>query len=134
MMTRAEKKLDKADKKDRKNWKELDLATIKSSQLSKLYDKGDPIAEELIEEAAMALGASMGTVINLLSPEIIVVGGGVGGALGPKFRDKAWEIAQKYALPRATENVRCVSAELGDDAGVMGAAAFAKARTEGTSR
>ena len=84
----------------------------------------------MIEDAAAALGASMGSIINLLSPEVIVIGGGVAGALGDPFQALAWEIAQKYALPRATENVRCVKAMLGDDAGVMGAATFAKARTE----
>lgn len=134
MMKRVEKKIDDATKKDRKDWKDLDLTTIKSSQLAKLYQKQDPIALELIEDAAKALGAAIGSVVNLLSPEVIVIGGGVAGALGDRFQERAWQIAQTFALPRATENVRCVKAMLGDDAGVMGAATFAKARTEEDAR
>ena len=129
IMTRAQKELEDASKKTRKDWKDIDPATVKSSHLAGLYKKEDPIAVKLIDDAAKALGAAVGSVINLLSPEIIVVGGGVAGALGDAFIERIWEVAQKYALPRATENVRCVPAALGDDAGVLGSAAFAKAQT-----
>ena len=84
----------------------------------------------LVDEAAWAIGAAVGTVVNLLSPEIVVVGGGMTQALGATFPERIWEIAQRYALPRAAENVRCVMAALGDDAGIAGAAAYAKLRFE----
>jgi glucokinase len=82
----------------------------------------------LVDEAARTLAAGVGTVINLLSPEVVVVGGGMTQALGAAFVERIWEIAQRYALPRATENVRCVMAALGDDAGITGAAAYARER------
>ena len=40
--------------------------------------------------------------------------------------ERIWEIAQRYTLPGAAENVRCVAAALGDDSGIIGCAAYAK--------
>ena len=73
--------------------------------------------------------AAVGGVVNLLSPEVVVVGGGVAGALGEPFIERIWEIAQRYTLPGAAENVRCVPAALGDDSGIVGAAGFARAKS-----
>jgi glucokinase len=129
LMNRAREVIDDAPKTVRKNWKGLDPTTFKSSQIAEWVEKGDPVIGQLIDEAARAIAAGVGTVINLLSPEVIVVGGGLTKALGPSFPERIWELAQRYALPRATENVRCVMAALGDDAGITGAAAYARDRS-----
>ncbi|MBV9124714.1 MAG: ROK family protein [Planctomycetes bacterium] len=126
MMRRAADLLEEAPKSIRKEWKGHDPATMKSSQLAAHFAKGDPIILQLVDDAARALGAAVGSVINLLSPEVIVLGGGVTGALGEPFLERIWEVAQKYALPRTTEGVRFVAAALGDDSGIYGAAAFAR--------
>jgi glucokinase len=126
LMNRAKTVIDDFPKHVRKDWKGVDPTTFKSSEIAVLFEKGEPVISYLMDEAAKAIGASVGTVVNLLSPEVIVVGGGVTKALGPSFTERIWEIAQRYALPRATENVRCVMAALGDDAGITGAAAYAR--------
>jgi glucokinase len=128
LMNRAKKVIDDAPKDVRKNWKGLDPTTFKSSQIAEYADKGDPVIGQLVDEAARAIAAGIGTVLNLLSPEVIVIGGGMTKSLGPSFHERIWEVTQRYALPRATENVRCVMAALGDDAGITGAAAYAKER------
>ena len=128
MMNRAKGVITDAPKNVRKAWKGLDPTGFKSSQIAEYVEKGDPVMGQLVDDAAWAIAAGVGTVVNLLSPEIIVVGGGMTKALGPSFPERIWEIAQRYALPRATENVRCVMAALGDDAGITGAAAYAKER------
>src|SRR5204862_72966 len=74
-------------------------------------------------------GAAIGGVVNRLSPEGIGIGGGVTGALGDSFIERIWESAQRYTLPGAAAGVRCVPAALGDDSGIVGCAAYAKART-----
>src|SRR5439155_23501449 len=129
MMKRAKDILDDAPKRVRKEWKGIDLAGVRSSQLAEFYQKDDPIAVQLVDDAARALGAAIGGVVNFLNPEIIVVGGGVTGALGDTFIERIWEIAQRYTLPGAAHGVRCVAAALGDDSGIVGSAAYAKART-----
>lgn len=134
LMIRARKVIDDSPKAVRKNWRGLDPTTFKSSEIAAWAEKGDPVIGQLIDEAARAIAAGVGTVVNLLSPEVVVVGGGLTKALGPAFPERIWEIAQRYALPRATENVRCVMAALGDDAGITGAAAYARDRLAGGSR
>jgi glucokinase len=129
VMARAQQLLADAPKRVRKEWKGVDLATMRSKQLAEFYQEDDPIAVQLIDDAARALGAAIGSAINLLSPEVVVVGGGVAGALGESFLERIWEIAQRFVLPRAAERVRCVAAALEDDSGIYGAAAFAQAHT-----
>ena len=75
-----------------------------------------------------SLGAAIGGIVNFISPEIIVLGGGVTGALGEPYIERIWEIAQRYTLPGAAANIRCVAASLGDDSGVVGCASYAKSR------
>jgi glucokinase len=133
-MKRAKKLLVDAPKKVRKDWKELDPAKVKSSELAAMYEKGDMVALQIVEDAAHALGAAVASGLNLLSPEVVVIGGGVAGALGPSFLERIWEIAQRLALPNVADGVRCVPAALQDDSGIVGAAAFARAKTETAKR
>jgi glucokinase len=128
MMRRAKELLEEAPKKVRKNWKGIDLDRVKSGQLAQFYSENDPIALSIITDASKAIGAGIATVINLLSPEVVVVGGGVAGALGDSFIEHIWETAKRLSLPGACNNVRCVAASLGDDAGVVGCAAYARAK------
>lgn len=128
MMRRAKEMLDDAPKRVRKEWKGVSLPNVRSSQLADFYQKDDPVAVQLVDDAARALGAGIGGVVNLLSPEIVVVGGGVAGALGDSFLERIWEIAQRYTLPGAAAGVRCVAAALGDDAGIVGCAAYARSQ------
>jgi glucokinase len=127
MMKRAKEKLDDAPKRVRKEWKGVDLSSVRSAQLAEYYQKDDPVAVELIDDAARALGAAIGGVINFLNPQIIVIGGGVTVALGDSFIERIWELAQRYTLPGAANGIRCVPAELGDYSGIVGCAAYAKA-------
>ncbi|MFL5329562.1 MAG: ROK family protein [Gemmataceae bacterium] len=129
LMKWADKQLADAPKKVRKAWKGVDLANVKSSQLFEFYQKDDPLAVQLIDDAARAIGAGIGSCINLLSPEVIVLGGGLTEAFGEVLSERVWEIAGRYALPGATEGVKFVTAALGDDAGIVGAAAYARSRT-----
>ncbi len=126
MMARAVEMLNDAPKRVRKEWKGVDPTLMKSSHLADFYQRGDPIAVQLVDEAARAIATAMASVINLLSPEVIVIGGGVAGALGDSFRERIWEITLRYTLPQAADNIRCVPAALGDDSGIVGAAAFAQ--------
>ena len=127
-MRRAKALIDDGPKRVRKAWKGVDLEKVKSSQLAELYVADDPVAVQVVDDAARAVGSAIGSVVNLLSPEVVVLGGGVAGALGEPFLERVWDIAQKVALPGAANNVRCVPAALADDSGIVGCAAFARAK------
>lgn len=125
LMRRAAEQLADAPKAVRKNWKGIDPAAVKSSRLAELYTKDDPIALGIVDDAARAIGATVGGMINFLSPEVVVIGGGLAGALGEAFVERVREIAAKFTLPGAAEGVRIAPAALGDDSGIVGCAAYA---------
>jgi glucokinase len=74
-----------------------------------------------LDEAAEHLGAGIGSLANLFDPEVVVVGGGFGEAVD-LFLARVQEAARREALAPADETLRVVSAELGTDAGLIGAA------------
>jgi glucokinase len=74
-----------------------------------------------VDEAARLLGEGIATLVNLLDPEIVVMGGGLGRA-GGRYLDRAIEVARpRIWLPSARE-LPIVTAGLGPEAGVVGAA------------
>lgn len=83
--------------------------------------KGDPMATELIDRSVMALGTAIGSAINLLDTDAVVIGGGLGIRLGEPFVDRI----EEAALPRMVMSNRPPAfrlAELGDLGGAIGAA------------
>ncbi len=84
---------------------------------------GDDAAREIILEAGTMLGRALVGLVNLLNPKLVVVGGGI-GASSPELVERAAEIVSGEALA-GRKDVSIVRAELGNDAGVLGAAALA---------
>jgi len=82
---------------------------------------GDARALEAIESAGWWLGVGIASIVSLLNPELIVIGGGFGEAfdllIGP-----AREVLARDGVVPARDVVRIVPAELGSDAGLIGAA------------
>jgi len=83
---------------------------------------GDEAAREIMTQAADVLGEALVGMVNLLNPQLVVVGGGVGEA-APFLITRAAEIVADKALA-GRRDVQLVPAELGNDAGVLGAAAL----------
>ena len=88
---------------------------------------GDGVARAVWEKAGYYLGLGMVGIVNLLNPDVIVVGGGIGNA-GNLLLNPARRIVRKRALQVPARHVRIVRAALGEDAGVIGAAAEVFAR------
>jgi len=103
---------------------------ISSGGLRKCVKREDAMVIKTLRRAARYLGIGFGSLINLFSPEVIVVGGGVTEALGEEFLERARVYAMRYGLPLARDNVRILPAALGDDAVILGAAAMAWRRAE----
>ena len=82
---------------------------------------GDAFALDLVDYEADYIALGIGNLLNVLDPEIVVVGGGVSLA-GDILFDKVKERLKKYAFPSTTENLKIVAASLGNDAGILGAA------------
>jgi glucokinase len=82
---------------------------------------GDVEARDAVAAAGRLLGAGIATLVNLLNPELVVVGGGFGEALD-LLVEPMREVLARDGLAPARDLVRIVPAELGPDAGVIGAA------------
>ncbi len=86
---------------------------------------GDPAALESFRRLAYWLGIGMGIVINMLNPERILVGGGVVSA-GKLLLGPAIEEARRRSHSISFAGCRIERAALGNDAGLVGAAAWAR--------
>lgn len=84
--------------------------------------EGDEAALSALREIAGYLGAAIGSLANLFDPEVVVVGGGFGDAAGELLLEPVREAARAEALAPADERLRVVGAELGAEAGLIGAA------------
>lgn len=82
---------------------------------------GDDAARAALARIGELLGAAVGSLVNIFDPELIVVGGGFGAAAGDFVLGPAREAARHEAVPPAREAVHIVAAELGSDAGLVGA-------------
>ena len=82
---------------------------------------GRPDALEGMREIGRHLGAGIGSLVNIFEPELVVLGGGLGEELD-LYLDAALETMRQEALPPGRDRVRVVPAELGTDAGIVGAA------------
>ena len=85
---------------------------------------GDKFAVDIVDYEAEYLALGISNLLNTLDPEIVVLGGGVSLA-GDFLIDRVKEKLKKYALPSALEGLKIVQAELGNDAGILGAAYLA---------
>jgi glucokinase len=103
-------------------------AKLKSGDLASAVLASDPVALREVERAAHFLGLGLGGLVNLLGPEIVVVGGGVTAALGSTFLDLVRASARQQILVDPEEKIRIEPAALGDDAGILGAALLALER------
>lgn len=81
---------------------------------------GDPVARRIFTRMGEYIGIGMASVVNLLNPEKIIIGGGVADA-GDILLNPLKETIKKRAMKIAGETVQVVPAQLGNTAGVIGA-------------
>jgi glucokinase len=80
----------------------------------------DPALDAVVESAAAALGAGLAWLVNALDPAAVVIGGGLG--LVDRYRELAVATMRPLIFADATRDIPVVPAQLGADAGVIGAA------------
>jgi glucokinase len=116
----------------------LDLATgnienITSQMVGQAYASGDPLAIKLLRETVEYLSVWLGNIVDLLEPDVIIMGGGVASMLLPFFTDI------RDQLPAHSINSRCqeipiVHAFYGEDSGIAGGAALSSQRLAASLR
>lgn len=82
---------------------------------------GDKLAKKALRDTGITLGVAIASLVNILNPDVVVVGGGI-SKIGNLLLDPIREEVAKRAFPKAVEGLKIVKAELGDNAGALGAA------------
>lgn len=100
------------------------LDSLSCELVGQAHAAGDPLAEEVLLETVQLLTYWLGNIIDLLEPDVIIIGGGVSGILTPFFKNIRDEVPACSINPRAQE-IPIVQAFYGADAGVAGGAALA---------
>jgi glucokinase len=103
-----------------------DLDDMRSGDLRKAIRRGDKFLEKIVEEAAEYIGIAVANVINLLNPEVVVLGGGVLDALEDEMLAIIIETAHDNSMPGTDKDIEIVATKLGDEAGITGGAVLAR--------
>ncbi len=108
--------------------------TVTAAEVAAHASAGDPLAARVWRETIDALGTGLTSIVNMLEPELVVLGGGVTRS-GDALIVPAREAVRAAAMTPGGRSVRVERAALGDRVGVVGAAAVAMRRffREGTS-
>ena len=96
---------------------------INTEVIMDLATKGDRYSIEIIHEASKYIGIMLASVTNLLNLQLCIIGGGVSAA-GSIFFEGIDSYFYAYAMNEAARHCKIVPAELGNDAGAIGAAAM----------
>jgi glucokinase len=99
------------------------LDDVTSHLVAEAYLAGDGVAREVLEETSQLLAIWLGNIVDLLDPDVIVMGGGVAAMLKPLFPDIKRLLPQWCVNPRSSE-IPLLMAHYGPDAGIAGGAAL----------
>jgi glucokinase len=106
------------------------LEDLRSGDLRKAIKRGDKVVSKIVEQAAEYIGIAVANLINLLSPEVVVLGGGVIEQLEDEMMGIISETATKRALAGTAKGIEIVASKLGDEAGIVGGAVLARRQTK----
>lgn len=102
---------------------------LTSGVLAEAWRANDSLVCEVISRSQFYLGLLIASVVNFIDPERIILGGGVVEALGDQFIEPVRGTAyQNFVNKRGAKDVKIVPARLGDQAGLLGAAVYARER------
>jgi glucokinase len=101
-----------------------DPTNYRSGALARAIQDGDSIIEEIVVEAARQIGRVIVGHVNMLSPDCVVLGGGLVEAMPEIFLGEIDKMIHSASFREISAAVKVVEASLGDDAVMMGAAKF----------
>lgn len=100
------------------------IEDITSEQVAVAAAAGNSLALDVLARAAHYLGVGLVNIVNAFNPEMIILGGGM-AELGSLFIEPAKKLVKERAFSISTQQLSIVMAQLGNEAGVYGAAAYA---------
>ena len=121
---RARDRIESGEATDILSYAEGDVNNVTARVVGRAAQGGDALALRLVGETAQFLGIGLANLINILNPDVIVLGGGL-IQMGRMLLEPALTVARQRAFNVAFESVRIETATLGKNSGVLGAAIHA---------
>jgi glucokinase len=94
---------------------------------------GDVFAREIVSETARIIGIGVSNIVSLVNPELVILGGGV-GTQADLILERVRQVVYEQAQPISGRSARIEVSQLGEDAGLLGAAYAAFERSHGLRR
>ncbi|MBL7995834.1 ROK family protein [bacterium] len=85
---------------------------------------GDELCGRIVDQMVKYLGAGLTSIVNVINPDVIVIGGGMSDA-GPVFIKRIGDEVLSRVMKPVRKQLQVVQAQLGNDAGIMGSAMYA---------
>ncbi len=102
------------------------MQKLKSSSIAEAIAAGDKVVEQIVRYAARMVGLAASDICNTLSPDCVVLGGGLVEAMPDLFLKEVYKGIQDFTMPAISPYVEVAVAQLGDDAVAVGAAENAR--------
>jgi glucokinase len=99
------------------------LERITGEMVGRAYLAGDPLAKELLQQTATFLTIWLGSIVDLLEPDVMIIGGGVASMLEP-FLGEIHDRLPSWSVNPHSQDIPLVTAHYGVDAGIAGGAAL----------
>lgn len=106
---------------------ELGGSAYSAVEVLRAADAGDPRAQQVIKSGATALGSAVALLVNVLDPQALLIGGGLGISQG-QFWNTFREAARRHLWSDVHRDLPILHAATGPDAGILGAALAAAER------
>jgi glucokinase len=100
-----------------------DVNAMTSEMVGQACAAGDPLAKQTLQETVELLSLWLSNIVDLLEPDVVIVGGGVAAMLSPFFGDLANRMAEYCIISRGQE-IPLLQGHYGADAGIAGGAAL----------
>lgn len=105
-----------------------DMEKIEAKDLSRAYDLGDALSISIMQNTGMWLGKGLAYAVSLLSPDVVMIGGGVAAA-GDRLMNSLRETMRKNLIENFWNHIEVVTVERDNEAGVLGSAMYACERS-----
>ena len=104
----------------------MDLSNISSGVLASVITAGDRVVEKIVREAARWLGVGVANLVNILLPDVVILGGGLVEAMPKIIVPEVEEMARRRVINSFSDSFKIEVAQLGDNATATGAAALVR--------
>jgi len=101
------------------------LDRVTCEMVGRAYVAGDQLAKEVLQETAMFLTVWLGNIVDLLEPDVMILGGGAASMLEPFF-DEIRDRLPAWCVNSHCQEIPLVTAHYGADAGIAGGAALCR--------